>query len=230
MHIRSTLTASLVAAALTTAFAAPSQANILINIDKSAQRMSVSVDGQHRYSWPVSTGRPGYNTPSGTFKPNRMDADHQSQEWDNAPMPHSIFFDLRGHAIHGFFDVKHLGLPVSHGCVRLAPANAATLFALVKSEGMAETKVVISGQNPEGAPAVARRRPAPVETEAAAAPVQIAPQYGQGGYAPSYDQGYRQPYDQGQGYGQPYGQGYGRYMPQQPPPVYQQQYRPYTSY
>jgi hypothetical protein len=229
MHIRSTLTASFVAAALATAFAAPSQANILINIDKSSQRMSVSVDGQHRYSWPVSTGRAGYNTPSGTFKPNRMDADHQSQEWDNAPMPHSIFFDLRGHAIHGFFDVKHLGLPVSHGCVRLAPANAATLFALVKSEGMAETKVVISGQNPEGAPAVARRRPAPVETDAAAAPVQIAPR--ESGYRPNYNQGYQQqPYDQG--YRQSYDQGYGRsYYPPQPPPVYQQQYfRPYGSY
>ena len=67
--------------------------------------------GQQRYIWPVSTGRAGYDTPNGTFKPNRMDADHFSQEWDNAPMPHTIFFDLHGHAIHGFFDVKHLGLP-----------------------------------------------------------------------------------------------------------------------
>ena len=229
MYIPTTLSATLVAAALAIAFAAPSQANILINIDKSSQRMTVSVDGQHRYTWPVSTGRPGYNTPSGSFKPNRMDADHQSQEWDNAPMPHSIFFDLHGHAIHGFFDVKHLGLPVSHGCVRLAPANAATLFALVKSETMAETRVVISGQNPAGAPAVARRRSAPVETEAAAAaPVQIAPQYSQDGYRPTYQQGYGQSYDQG--YRQSSGQPYGRYMPPQPPPVYQQQYyRPYGS-
>ena len=76
------------------------------------KRMTVSVDGATRYVWPVSTGRAGYDTPSGTFKINRLDADHQSQEWDGAPMPHTMFFDLRGHAIHGFFDVKHLGQPV----------------------------------------------------------------------------------------------------------------------
>ncbi len=89
--------------------ATPASASILITIDKSAQQMSVAVDGAQRYVWPISTGRPGYDTPNGSFKPNRMDADHYSQEWDNAPMPHAIFFDLDGHAIHGFFDVKHLG-------------------------------------------------------------------------------------------------------------------------
>ena len=112
--------------------------------------MTVAVDGAQRYDWPVSTGRPGYDTPSGNFKPNRMDADHFSQEWDNAPMPHTIFIDLKGHAIHGFFDVKHLGLPVSHGCIRLSPDHAATLFDLVKAQTMANTKVVIAGRTPDG--------------------------------------------------------------------------------
>jgi hypothetical protein len=125
-------------------------ANILITIDKSSQQMRVAVDGADRYTWPVSTGRPGYDTPSGSFKPNRMDADHFSQEWDNAPMPHAIFFDMNGHAIHGFFDVKHLGSAVSHGCVRLSPEHAATLFDLVKTEGMGETKVVVAGRTPGG--------------------------------------------------------------------------------
>ena len=128
----------------------PARADVVVQIDKSSQRMLVSVDGMMRYNWPVSTGRPGYETPSGTFKPNRMDADHFSQEWDNAPMPHTIFFDLHGHAVHGFFDVKHLGLPVSHGCVRLAPPNATVLFDLVKTEGMANTSVVISGSQIQG--------------------------------------------------------------------------------
>ena len=125
---------SLIGAALAISFAATAQAAIVVNIDKSAQRMTVAVDGATRYVWPVSTGRAGYDTPNGTFKVNRMDADHLSQEWDNAPMPHTMFFDMHGHAIHGFFDVKHLGSPVSHGCVRLAPANAATLFALVQGQ------------------------------------------------------------------------------------------------
>ena len=101
--------------------AASAQAAIVVNIDKSSQRMTVAVDGETRYVWPVSTGRAGYDTPNGTFKVNRMDADHQSQEWDNAPMPNTMFFDLHGHAIHGFSDVKHLG---SAGVARLRAAGA----------------------------------------------------------------------------------------------------------
>ena len=75
------------AAALGALLPAAAEANILITIDKNSQQMRVAVDGAERYAWPVSTGRPGYDTPSGSFKPNRMDADHFSQEWDNAPMP-----------------------------------------------------------------------------------------------------------------------------------------------
>ena len=145
------------------ALTAPASANILVTIDKSNQKMSVDVDGAQRYLWAVSTGRPGYDTPSGTFKPNRMDADHFSQEWDNAPMPHAIFFDLDGHAIHGFFDVKHLGSAVSHGCVRLSPDHAQTLFNLVKAEGMSETKVVVAGRTPEGDNAPVARSHLPVK-------------------------------------------------------------------
>jgi len=99
------LSGPLLAAALALVSAAPARANIIVVIDKSTQSMSVAVDGAPRYVWPVSTGRAGYDTPNGTFRPNRMDADHLSQEWDNAPMPHAIFFDMNGHAIHGFFDV-----------------------------------------------------------------------------------------------------------------------------
>ena len=133
--------------ALAACLAGPASAAITVNIDKNSQTMTVAVDGAQRYVWPVSTGRPGYDTPNGTFKPNRMDADHLSQEWDNAPMPHAIFFDMNGHAIHGFFDVKHLGSPVSHGCVRLSPDHAATLFKLVSTEGMKETTVVVAGRD-----------------------------------------------------------------------------------
>src|SRR4029077_4041843 len=79
-----------------------------------------------------------------------MDANHFHQEWDNAPMPHTMFFDLHGHAIHGFFDVKHLGLAVSHGCVRLAPANAPVLCNLGKTEGMATTAATATGRPPGG--------------------------------------------------------------------------------
>ena len=108
------------------------QANVLVTIDKSSQQMTVAVDGKERWAWPVSTGRGGYATPSGSFTPFRLEKDHFSEEWDEAPMPHSIFFTTKGHAIHGTFDKRRLGSPASHGCVRLAPENAAKLFALVK--------------------------------------------------------------------------------------------------
>jgi len=232
MRPQNMLSASLLAAALALPLASAARANIVISIDKTTQQMAVAVDGTQQYEWPVSTGRSGYDTPNGTFKPNRMDADHFSQEWDNAPMPHTIFFDMHGHAIHGFFDVKHLGLPVSHGCVRLAPDHAATLFQLIKAEGMANTAVVVSGHTPAWqSPAVARRG-APVE-ETAAQPMQIAPDYGQ--QPPPYGQQYsRQPqpyYAQQPYYGQPqpYYAGQPAYPPQPPPPQYYVP-RPYNPY
>lgn len=121
------------------------RAGVLIAVDKGSQRMSVSVDGQRVYSWPVSTGRSGYDTPSGSFTPSRLEEEHYSKEWDDAPMPHAIFFTSRGHAIHGSNATGRLGTPASHGCVRLAPSKAAKLFALVEREGVGNTKVVISG-------------------------------------------------------------------------------------
>ncbi len=126
----------------------PARADILIRVDKSAQVMTVTVDGAQLYAWPVSTGAPGYDTPSGEFKPFRMEAEHFSQEWDDAPMPHSIFFTQEGHAIHGSGHVKNLGRPASHGCVRLEPKNASILFALVKHEHMSNTRVVLTGETP----------------------------------------------------------------------------------
>jgi hypothetical protein len=134
--------------ALATVLAFPTYADVLITIDKSAQHMTVEVDGAPRYLWPISSGRRGYATPRGTFAPFRLEEDHYSREWDEAPMPHSIFFTREGHAIHGTLEVKRLGSAASHGCVRLAPANAATLFALVKTEGLRRTKVMVTGTEP----------------------------------------------------------------------------------
>ncbi len=116
-----------------------------ISISKKSQKMTVTVDGEQEYVWPVSTGARGYDTPSGNYKPFRMEADHFSQEWDDAPMPNSIFFTPEGHAIHGSFHTKSLGIRASHGCVRLAPANAAKLYALVQKAGMKNTTIEING-------------------------------------------------------------------------------------
>jgi L,D-transpeptidase catalytic domain len=140
--LKSAVVAILMAAPLATFAYAKA---IIITVNKVSQKMTVAVDGQTEYVWPVSTGGASYTTPSGSFRPFRMEKEHFSEEWDNAPMPNSIFFTGEGHAIHGSYHVKSLGRAVSHGCVRLAPANAAILYALVTKNGLASTRVVIRG-------------------------------------------------------------------------------------
>jgi hypothetical protein len=130
---------------LTFSIADASAKKIEIIVSKVSQKMTVKVDGETEYVWPVSTGAARYETPSGNFRPFRMEAEHFSKEWDDAPMPHSIFFTGDGHAIHGSFHVKSLGRRASHGCVRLAPDNAATLFDLVEEAGMSNTRVILKG-------------------------------------------------------------------------------------
>ena len=120
--------------------AAPASAEVIINIDKSTQQMTVTVDGYQRYRWAVSTGVGG--TPSGTFRPQRLERQWYSHAFGMAPMPYSIFYH-GPFAIHGTTVVSRLGRPASHGCVRLHPENAAVLFDLVTREGIANTRVVI---------------------------------------------------------------------------------------
>jgi hypothetical protein len=165
------------------------QAKVAITVDKDNQQMTVAVDGVERYRWPVSSGLPSYETPNGSFRTFRMEEDHYSKEFDDAPMPHSIFFTKKGHAIHGTDSANRLGSPASHGCVRLSRDNASKLYALVKEEGVLNTTVTLTGssqvalaRNPRPRNnAVARRAPAQQQYEAqteasAGAPVMIAPQ------------------------------------------------------
>ena len=114
------------------------QAKVAITVDKNTQTMTVAVDGVERYRWPVSTGNPSHETPNGNFRAFRMEEDHYSKEFDDAPMPHSIFFTKIGHAIHGTDSVSRLGTPASHGCVRLSRDNATTLYALVRAARRAQ--------------------------------------------------------------------------------------------
>ena len=126
------------------------KSSILINIDKSSQEMTVFVDGIELYSWPVSTGMRGYSTPSGTYTTTSMNKIWYSKQWDNAPMPHAIFFTKKGHAIHGTLEEKNLGKAASHGCVRISRRNAETLYALVEQNGLDSTQVVLAGETPGG--------------------------------------------------------------------------------
>src|SRR5437764_13724494 len=138
----------LVAFAGLAVFAAGSaRAKIAITIDKNEQLMTVAVDSVERYHWPVSTGNPSHETPNGSFRAFRMEEDHFSKEFDDAPMPHSIFFTKIGHAIHGTDSEGRLGTPASHGCVRLSKANATTLYQLVKEQGVLNTSVTLTGSS-----------------------------------------------------------------------------------
>lgn len=109
-------------------------AKVSINVDMTSQTMHVQSDGGETYDWPVSTAGQGYSTPRGTYNIRNMEVMHHSRKYHNSPMPHSMFF-TGGFAIHGTYSERNLGRAASHGCVRLSRANAATLFALVRSEG-----------------------------------------------------------------------------------------------
>ena len=136
---------ALVAAVVVSAFSFASRADaaIVVRVDKSSQTMRVIVDGEHRYTWAVSTGRMGYNTPNGSYGPQRLERNWHSRKYNMAPMPYSIFF-RGGYAIHGSYATGQLGSPASHGCVRLAPSNAATLFSLVQDYGAENTVIIIT--------------------------------------------------------------------------------------
>src|SRR5436305_1022720 len=231
-------------AGLTFAACTSAEANVSITIDKNAQMMTVAVDGVERYHWPVSTGIPSYETPNGSFRTFRMEEDHYSKEFDDAPMPHSIFFTKIGHAIHGTDSEGRLGSPASHGCVRLSRANATTLYALVKEQGVLNTTVTLTGssqvalaRNPKSrSTTVARRDAAPQyrgsQYDAAGNPVVITPRaqaraegyiYPADGYSAEArypaPRGYRQQYEAPQGY---YAAPQGYYVQGYPRPYYQQ--------
>jgi lipoprotein-anchoring transpeptidase ErfK/SrfK len=130
-----------VAALATFLAGSAAQAEIVVRVDKAAQRMSVIVDGVPTHNFVVSTGLAG-GPPNGTYKPQRLERTWHSRLFNMAPMPYSIFF--HGHyAIHGTNQVKRLGRRASKGCVRLHPRDAAVLFNLVQKQGMAKTRIII---------------------------------------------------------------------------------------
>jgi L,D-transpeptidase catalytic domain len=144
----------LVASALALSSVSAWALKVDISVNKISQKMTVTVDGEQQYVWLVSTGGQGYDTPSGSYHIFRMEKEHFSKEWDDAPMPYSMFFTGRGHAIHGSYHIKRLGTRASHGCVRLAPENAAILFDLVQEAGSKNSTVTIKGGFFDSGPAL----------------------------------------------------------------------------
>jgi lipoprotein-anchoring transpeptidase ErfK/SrfK len=132
---------AVVIAALTAVMAHRAEASVRIDIDLSSQHMTVAIDGQHTYSWPISSGKRGHTTPTGSYRPTRLVKHYHSRKYD-APMPYSIFF-RGGYAIHETDETYRLGRRASHGCIRLSPRNAARLFYLVREHGKSATRIVV---------------------------------------------------------------------------------------
>lgn len=153
--------------ALLWASSLPARADVLVHISKAQQQLTVTVNGVETYRWRVSTGKPGYDTPSGGFRAFRLEEVYFSKKYDDAPMPNAVFFH-EGYAVHGTFEQSRLGRPVSHGCVRLSRDHAATLFALVKQQGLSHTRIVVSDAR------LVSRLPDPVIVERAEAEAQRA--------------------------------------------------------
>ncbi len=141
----------------------PARPTLQVMIDLSRQRLQLSYDGRPQESWAISSGREGYPTPRGVFRPQWASKMWYSRKYDNAPMPHAVFF-TGGVAVHGTQSIGALGQPASHGCVRLAPANAARFYALVHKHGYARTRIEVIGTPP---PSRVAKRPAPVTPRAA---------------------------------------------------------------
>ena len=141
-HIRSVLAAACLAVLAMAAVPALAVERVLAVVRLSEQRLLLYVDDVVTAHWPVSTARPGYRTPVGSFRPIRLERHWRSRRYDWAPMPYSIFF-RGGYAIHGTSEVRRLGRPVSHGCIRLHPEHAARLFNLVRTAGMQNSRIVV---------------------------------------------------------------------------------------
>lgn len=133
------------AAALFIVLSAPFSAHaarLVARVDLSSQTMRVYSNGNLVHAWRVSTGRRGYRTPTGTFRPKWLKRMHYSSKYNNSPMPYSVFFH-RGYAIHGTNYIRRLGRTASHGCVRLHPGNARRLFRLIRANGRSNTRIII---------------------------------------------------------------------------------------
>jgi lipoprotein-anchoring transpeptidase ErfK/SrfK len=167
---------------------APPVITLVAKVDLTTQRVTVLEHGKAKFTWSISSGARGYNTPTGNFQPGWMAKIWFSKQYDNAPMPHAVFFK-DGAAMHATQAIGSLGRPASHGCVRLAPANAATFYSLVARHGLKQTRIQVFGTPRHAPEAVASRVPQRVNMQRVA----YAPSSG-GGYA-GYQGGY-----QGHGY------------------------------
>jgi lipoprotein-anchoring transpeptidase ErfK/SrfK len=133
---------AMVEPSLVTGVSEPPGPPVVVRIDLSDQKMFIYVAEKLSYTFPVSTGRKGYGTPVGKYQAEWLSAKHRSRKYHWAPMPWSVFFH-GGYAIHGTTEVRRLGRPASHGCVRLHPDNAKILYTLIRKSGRENTLITV---------------------------------------------------------------------------------------
>jgi lipoprotein-anchoring transpeptidase ErfK/SrfK len=136
---------------------APPAITLAAKVDLTAQRVTIFENDKPKYTWAISSGARGYETPAGSFKPGWMAKVWFSKQYDNAPMPHAVFFN-GGIAMHATQATGSLGRAASHGCIRLAPTNAATFYGLVSKHGLVHTRISVTGKAKLAPEAIASRR------------------------------------------------------------------------
>ncbi len=102
---------------------------LVLNVSLRRQRISVYDANGLLTEAPISSGRIGYNTPTGVFSILQKNRTHFSNLYDSAPMPNMQRITWSGVALHAG---QLPGYPASHGCIRLPHAFSRKLFEITK--------------------------------------------------------------------------------------------------
>jgi lipoprotein-anchoring transpeptidase ErfK/SrfK len=115
------------------AFAKQTKAKTVAWVSKDCQTVMEVVHGRYRHIMPATTGKPGHETPSGLHRIEwRWPGWHVSTKYrENGQMYQSQYFGP-GIALHGVPSHEVHKQPSSHGCVRLYPSDANTLYRDLK--------------------------------------------------------------------------------------------------
>jgi lipoprotein-anchoring transpeptidase ErfK/SrfK len=125
---------------------------IWADVDKSAQRLYLYIDGVLTYTWKTSTGKPGRETPDFDTHPDgRIYDRYTSTKFPDGDynglgnMPYAVFIS-GGYAIHGTTrgNWSKLGHTASHGCIRVHPDNGQIFNVLVRRNGIANVWVTVN--------------------------------------------------------------------------------------
>lgn len=125
---------------------------IWADVDKTAQRLYLYIDGVLTYTWKTSTGKAGFDTPDFDRHPNgRIYDKYTSTKYPDGDynglgnMPYAVFI-TGGYAIHGTTrgNWSRLGKPASHGCIRLHPDNGQIFNVLVRRNGIYNVWITVN--------------------------------------------------------------------------------------